>query len=108
MIDEQRLSESLRDFSAVKRYMEAIKLKIEKQDNVLISTLEKISDREETIATHAKKVLEAAVESEKNINIIKKQFMPSVMELVQKLASENTAMIKRIDSLEHQLKKLNK
>jgi len=26
MIDEQRLSESLRDFSAVKRYMEAIKL----------------------------------------------------------------------------------
>lgn len=105
-ISEKALLKSIQDLSAIKEYMEFVSKKFKKYDYILKSGFEAMEAKEQAVSDSAHKVLKVYGEAAKEIDLIKKQFMPKCMELCQKLADENEAFKKRIDSLEHQMKKL--
>ena len=106
MIEEKKLIESFVEIKTIKLHVDRIAQTMKGFESVILEAFAEMSKKEARISEKALMVMEAAKSSVKEINIIKKEFMPLTLQLVKKLSDDNIEMIKRIDSLEHQFKKL--
>jgi len=107
-LTEEEVVKGLKDFAAIKEYMEFYKEKYQKYQDYMVSTLEKVAAREEGTREVAKKMAEQVLAITSNMNLIKKQFLPQVMSLCETLRKDNELMKKKIKSLDHQIEKIIK
>jgi len=94
------------DLKYIKDYLDSIEKSSEKRERYLKAVLLDITAKEDALELVGKKLLDAAKGAEEQSNIIKNEFVPNVISLMNKFRNESIAFEKRIASLEHQLKKL--
>ena len=100
--------DTLVDISVARRYMERTTKIVKGYEKTLLKTLGELSKKEEMISKWAGTLKGIVDKGFNDVNIIKKELIPSIIKYINEADKENNEKEKRIVSLEHQMKKLLK
>ena len=104
-IAEKDIIQGLSDFKSIKEYMAFTTKKLASYDKTLLEGFQLMSAKEEGMRNVFDKMMKEIVSKASKEDIISKELIPEVMRLITKVVKDNESMNKRLDSLEHQIKK---